>query len=144
MENISREINAVIRFPDFAKNIIPTTVRSIRAKYSDLFSWLECGYLDAPRTAYVAMSKKMILNPCPNLSWIKDLLNMSGWRLFSIVGALPHNANEKKKEIAMPTSVALARYLFALNCSFRPINSRKSAVKNNVNSGLRAVHCISS
>jgi hypothetical protein len=144
IENISSETNAVIKFPDFAKNIIPITARSISEKYSDLFSWSGCGYRAAPRTANVAMSKKIILNPWPNLSWIKDLLNMSDCRPFSIVGALPHNANEKKSEMAMPIRVALDRYSLVLNFFFRPINRRKSAVDNNVSSGLRAVQSISS
>jgi hypothetical protein len=143
IENISSETNAVIRFPDFAKNIIPTTAISIREKYSDLFSWSDCGYLADPRTANIAMSKKTILNPWPNLSWINELLNMSGCRPFPMVGALPHNANEKKNEIAMPTNVALDRYSLVLNFFFYLFCKRKNAVDNNVNSGLRAVQNIS-
>ncbi len=38
IEKISSEMNAVIRLPDLAMNIMPTTVISTRQKYSDLFS----------------------------------------------------------------------------------------------------------
>jgi len=96
-----------------------------------------------PMTANIAMSKKTILNPCPNLSWISELLNMSGCRPFPIVGALSHNVNEKKNEIAMPTSVALDRYSLVLKFFFRPISRRKNAVDSNVSSGLRAAQNIS-
>jgi hypothetical protein len=89
------------------------------------------------------MSKKTILNPWPNLSWINELLNMSGCRPFPMVGALPHNVNEKKNEIAMPTSVALDKYSLVLKFFFRPISRRKNAVDSNVSSGLRAAQNIS-
>ena len=36
-EKISSDTNAVIIFPDFARNIIPATARRSRAKYSALF-----------------------------------------------------------------------------------------------------------
>ena len=68
---------------------------------------------------------------------------MSGCRPFPMVGALPHNANEKKNEIAIPTSVAFDRYSLVLNFFFRPMSKRKNAVDNNVNSGLNAVQNIS-
>ena len=100
-------MKAVIKFPDFARNIIPTTAISMSEKYSDLFSWLGCGYLTEPRTANIAINKKRILNPCPNLSWINDLLNISGDAPLSAVGALPHRVNEKKSAMVMPIIVAL-------------------------------------
>jgi hypothetical protein len=60
-----------------------------------------------------------------------------------MVGALPHNVNEKKNEIAMPTSVALDKYSLVLKFFFRPISRRKNAVDSNVSSGLRAAQNIS-
>jgi hypothetical protein len=60
-----------------------------------------------------------------------------------MVGALPHNENEKKSEMAMPTSVALDRYSLVLNFFLRPISRRKNAVNNNVSSGVRAAQNIS-
>ena len=56
---------------------------------------------------------------------------MSGSRPFPIVGALPHNAIEKKNEITIPMSVALDRYSLVLNFFLRPISRRKNAVNNN-------------
>ena len=62
---------------------------------------------------------------------------------FAFNGYLPIDANEKKNEIAIPTSVAFDRYSMVLNFFFRPMSRRKNAVDNNVNSGLSAVQNIS-
>ena len=69
---------------------------------------------------------------------------MSDWSPLPIVGALPHNANEKRNEMPMPASAALDRYSLVLKFLFKPINSRNKAVDNNVSSGVRAVQSISS